>query len=166
MLPERMIMKEESYKGDVAKSLEGVIETHFISKRFKDIMGATRLTRYEILSFALMEILRMVMKINSLSYVDMDEKNLKLLPKEEQAEIMELWSLKKRFMRNPHALGYVMLNSFEYMYGLGLQSLDGLSRQEGITLANEIKQNLLDPDKMGSWEKMKRRLLGDVSYTN
>jgi len=159
-----MIIKEETERGDVTRSLEGVINTQFISKRFKDIMSATRLTRYEVLIFALMEIVRIVSKINSLSYSDMEENNLALLENEERKEIYELWSLKKRFMRNPHALAFVICDSFVYMYGLGLQSLDGLSRQEGTTLVSGSYQKLLNPDEMGTLEKLKKRLLGNVIY--
>lgn len=154
--------KEETERGDVARSLQKLIETQFISKRFEDIMGSTRLRRVEILTFALMEINKSVMKISSLTYEDTQDRTLSI---KEQEDIIELYALKKRFMRNPCALAYAVYNAFEYMYGLGLQSLDGLSRQEGVTISGGAFKRLLDPDEMSFFQKAKKRLMGDVLFT-
>lgn len=124
-------------------------------------MGSTRLTRTEILILSLMEIERIRSKIESLSYHDIEKKTLDMLSKEEQTELKELWTIKKRFRRNPNALVFAIYDSFEYMFGLGLQSLDGLSRQEGVALVGGATQRILDKDKMGFGERIKKRLFSN-----
>jgi hypothetical protein len=154
-------VREESDKGDIAKSFEGLIKSHFISKRFKDIMGSTRLSRHEVMILALMEINRITAKILSLSRHDVSETVLAKLSVDEQNELKELWVIKMRFRRNPHALVFAIYDSFEYMYGLGLQSLDGLSRTEGVELVGGATQRLLDPNKMGFGERLKKRFFSN-----
>lgn len=158
-------VKEATEKGDIAKSFQQLVETHFVSKRFKDIMGSTRLTRIEVLIFSLMEIQRIRAKIMSLSYRDTTDEVLKTLTLDEQVEVKELWALKKRFMINPHASLYALYDSFEYMYGLGLQSLDGLSREEGVQMVGGSFRKITEGDDLGRFERIKRRILGNVLYT-
>jgi hypothetical protein len=110
---------------------------------------------------SLMEINRISAKILSLSRHDVSEEVLESLPTEEQAELKELWVVKQRFRRNPHALVFAIYDSFEYMYGLGLQSLDGLSRTEGVELVGGATQRLLDPNKMGFGERLRKRLFSN-----
>jgi len=154
-------IKEESERGDVAKSLQKLIETHFISKRFKDIIGSTRLTKREVYILSIMEIQRIINKVLSITDTDV---NASGLTKEEREELRELNELRKRFYKNPNALAYAIYDSFEYMFGLGLQSLDGASRTEGVSIASGATQYILNPDNMGFFEKMKRRLTGKVLY--
>lgn len=152
-------------KGDISKSLQELVKAHFVSKRFKDIFGSTRLTKTEVVIFSLMEIFRIKDKILSLSKKDVSNEALNRLSIEEQKEIKELWELKLRIMRNPHALSFAIFDSFEYMYGLGMQSYEGLSRNEGVELVGGIRQKIIDPDTMGTIEKIKKRMFGNVLFT-
>ncbi len=157
------IIPDES-KGDIAKAVQSLINTHFVSKRFKDIFGSTRLTRTEIFIFSCMEIIRATSLIISLSPNDVSEEALRELSKEEKEEILEYWALKKRFRYNPHAISYVISASFSYMYGLGMQSLDGMSRDEGVRLASGSYKRIYTPDELGRFDRIKRRLFGDVLF--
>ena len=154
-------VKEETERGDVAKSLQQLISTHFISKRFKDIMGATRLTKKEVFYLSIMEIQRITAKILSVTDSDVEADGLS---QEEKTELQELNALRKRFYKNPNALAYAVFDSFEYMFGLGLQSLDGASRMEGVTISTGATERVLNPNEMGFFDKMRRRLTGKVLY--
>lgn len=159
-----LIVKEETEKGDIAKSLEQLIKTHFVSKRYKDIAGSTRLTRYEILTLSLMEIQRVIAKLLSIDESSIEEDSLKQLPEDEQREVLELYHWKKRFAVNPMALTHAVFDSWSYMYVLGLQSLDGLSREEGVTMVAGTTKKILDQGEMGFLDKMRRRLTGNVLF--
>lgn len=159
-----IVTKESTEKGDVAKSLQQLVQTQFVSKRFKDIFGATRLTKSEVYIFAMMEMNRVMSKILSITEIDVSLEALRNLPKEEQIELKELWELRKRYDKNPFAFSYTIYDAFMAMAGLGLQSLDGLSRQEGTQLVGGTYQKILDPKEMGLFDKAKRRLLGNVIY--
>jgi len=156
----------EQEKGDIARSLEELIKAHFVSKDFKDIIGSTRLSRSEILILSLMEINRIVSKILSMSESDISDEVLKHATQRQKQDAYELYNLKKRFAINPHAMVDAVYTSFEYMYGLGLQSLDGLSRKEGVGLFNTSNRRILDNDEISGFEKLKRRLTGSVLYYN
>lgn len=154
-------VREQTEQGDIARSLEALINTQYKSRRFMDIMASTRLTRYETIFFSLMEILRRSSKILSLSPDDLKDETLS---DEEQQEIKELYALKKRFLVNPHSMLYAISDSFEYMYGLSLQSLDGMSRQEGVDMVTASYRRVREPDNVPMMEKLRRRMLGDVLY--
>lgn len=156
-----MRYKEETDRGDVAKSLQELIKAHFISKSFKDIMGATRLQKREVYIISIMEIWRITSKILSIRESDIKSDNL---TEGEREELKELYQLKQRFQYNPLALSYAIYDSFEYMFGLGLQSLDGLSRMEGVEISSGAVHRLMSPDDMGFLEKTRKRLFGKVLY--
>ena len=155
---------ESTEKGDIAKSLQQLVNTQFVSKNFKDIFGATRLTKSEVYIFAMMNINRVMSKILSIDSIDVSDEVLKNLPDLEKTELLELWELKKRYYKNPFAFSYTIYDAFMSMAGLGLQSLDGLSRIEGTQLVGGTYQKILDPKEMGFLDKAKRRLLGNVMY--
>lgn len=159
-----IVTKESTEKGDVAKSIQQLVATQFVSKRYKDIFGSTRLTKSEVYIFAVMEMNRVMSKILSLTEVDISIEALKNLTKEEQIDLKELWQLRKRYDNNPFAFSYTIYDAFMSMAGLGLQSLDGLSRQEGTQLVGGVYQKILDPKEMGLFDKAKRRILGNVIY--
>ena len=160
------ITREETDKGDIAKSLQQLVETHFVSKRFKDIMGSTRFTKQEIIIMSLLEIERNMSKILSLSEADVSLTVLNKMPLSERNELLELWEIRKRFYRNPHTFNFVIYESFMNMFGLGLQSLDGGSRSEGVAMVGGTYQKIMNPDDMGALEKIKRRLMGNVIFTD
>lgn len=164
--PSTTVYREETDKGDIAKSLQQLVETHFVSKRFKDIMGSTRFSKQEVIIMALLEIERNMSKILSLSEADMDNTILNKMPLQERIELLELWELRKRFYRNPHTFNFVIYESFMNMFGLGLQSLDGGSRSEGVSMVGGTYQKILNPDDMGTIEKLKRRIMGNVIFTD
>lgn len=157
----RITMKEETEKGDIAKSLQQLIETQYISKRFFDIVSSTRLTKQEAILLSIMEIRRISDKIFSLTEKDVTAEGLS---DKERNEIKELYELKKRFYRNPLALSYMMRDSFMYFLTLSYQSLDGGSRSEGVTIAGGGTRKILDEDKMGGFDKIRHRLFGKVLY--
>lgn len=157
-------IKESTEKGDIAKSLQQLVATQFVSKRFKDIFGSTRLTKSEVYIFAMMEMNRVMSKILSIDAVDVSDEALNRLTREEQIELKELYQLKLRYYKNPFAFSYTIYDAFMAMAGLGLQSLDGMSRQEGTQLVGGTYQKILDPKDMGFFDKAKRKLLGNVIY--
>ena len=161
----RVSVREESEKGDVAKSLEELVRTHFVSKDFRDIVGATRLTKREILILSLMELQKAMSRMLMLEATDVTDEALENYTDNEKKEIKEFHMLKERFKKNPHALSYAIYQAWEYMYVLGHQSLDGGSRAEGTQMVAGTFQKILDPKEMGTLEKMKRRLVGDVLFT-
>jgi len=160
----QVTMREETEKGDVAKSLQKLVETQFVSKKYKDIFGSTRLTRAEVYIFSIMEVNRIMSKILSIDATDISDTALANLSPDERESLKELYQLKQRYIKNPFAFSYTVYDAFMSMAGLGLQSLDGLSRQEGTQLVGGTYQKILDPDKMGTLDKIKRRLLGNVIY--
>ena len=155
---------ESTEKGDIAKSLQQLVNTQFVSKNFKDIFGATRLTKAEVYIFAMMNMNRVMSKILSIDSIDVSDEALVNLPDSERIELLELWELKKRYYKNPFAFSYTIYDAFMSMAGLGLQSLDGMSRTEGTQLVGGTYQKILDPKEMGFLDKAKRRLLGNVMY--
>jgi hypothetical protein len=155
---------ESTEKGDIAKSLQALVNTQFVSKNFKDIFGATRLTKAEVYIFAMMNMNRVMSKILSIDSVDVSEEALRNVSESEKTDLLELWELKKRYYKNPFAFSYTIYDAFMSMAGLGLQSLDGLSRTEGTQLVGGTYQKILDPKEMGFLDKAKRRLLGNVIY--
>jgi hypothetical protein len=160
-----VLVREDTEKGDIAKSLEAMIKTHFVSKDFKDIVGSTRLTKREIMIMSLLELQKSVSRMIMLDEADIDEESLGKLSQNEQDEIKAFYFLKEKFKKNPHALTYALYHAWEYMYVLGHQSLDGGSRAEGTQMVAGTFQKILDPKEMGTLEKMKRRLVGDVLFT-
>jgi len=164
--PSYQVFKQESEKGDIAKSFQQLVETHFVSKRFKDIMGSTRFSKQEVIIMSLLEIERNMSKILSLSEDDVSVETLRNMPIKEKTELLELWELRKRFKKNAHAFNYVIYESFMNMFGLGLQSLDGGSRSEGVSMVGGTYQKILNPDEMGTLEKFKRRIMGNVIFTD
>jgi len=155
---------ESTEKGDIAKSLQQLVNTQFVSKNFKDIFGATRLTKAEVYIFAMMNMNRVMSKILSIGSIDVSDDALTNLPESERADLLELWELKKRYYKNPFAFSYTIYDAFMSMAGLGLQSLDGMSRTEGTQLVGGTYQKILDPKEMRFLDKAKRRLLGNVMY--
>ena len=155
---------ESTERGDIAKSLQQLVNTQFVSKNFKDIFGATRLTKAEVYIFAMMNMNRVMSKILSIDSIDVSDEALVNLPDSERIELLELWELKKRYYKNPFAFSYTIYDAFMSMAGLGLQSLDGMSRTEGTQLVGGTYQKILDPKEMGFLDKAKRRLLGNVMY--
>lgn len=155
---------ESTEKGDIAKSLQQLVNTQFVSKNFKDIFGATRLTKVEVYIFAMMNMNRIMSKILSIDSIDISDEALVNVPESEKTELLELWELKKRYYKNPFAFAYTIYDAFMSMAGLGLQSLDGMSRTEGTQLVGGTYQKILDPKEMGFLDKAKRRLLGNVMY--
>ena len=158
-----IFLKEETETGDYARALEKTVTTGFVSKYFYNIMGSTRLTKKEVVYFSLLEILKTISKINSLSKHDLTEESLSKLEKNEQDELKILWAFKQRLNKNICTLPAVMTERFQYMFGLGLQSLNGLSRDEMVKLAGGYRR-ALQPDEVGFGSKLWRRLRGDVLY--
>ena len=159
-----IVTKESTEKGDIAKSLQQLVQTQFVSKRFKDVFGSTRLTKPEVYIFAIMETQRIMCKILSISEFDMESTNLNKLPKEEQADLKELWELRQRYDITSFAFGFTIYDAFMSMTGLALQSLDGLSRQEGTQLVGGTYQKIMNPNEMGFFDKALRRIKGNVLY--
>lgn len=164
-IEKRIRMREETDKGDVAKSLQSLVEKHYVSKRFKDIMGATRLNKTEVMIFSLLEMERRRTLIMSLSQKDVDAITKDSdATKEEKDDIKGLWALKQRMMRDPHAIAFTSYDSFMYMFGLGMQSHEGMSRREGVELVGGTYRRILDPEELGRFGRIKRRLFGDVLF--
>jgi len=153
-------VRETTDKGDFAKALEDSVMAQYVSTYFYDVIGSTRFSRREILHFSLMEILKVISKINSLREVDKDNTDL---PEKERVEIKILWSFKQRMLRNICTLPHVMNERFQYMYALGLKAYMGMSRDELIRLSSGYK-DLMSGDNLGLFGRLKRRITGNVLY--
>lgn len=166
MIPSTKVsVREETEKGDIAKSLEELVRTHFVSKDFKDIVGATRLQKREIMIMSLLELQKVVSRMLMIDNADFNKEFFNRLTENEQTTLKELYYMKEKFRKNPHALTYALYYAFEYMYVLGHQSLEGMSREEGTQMVAGTFQKILNPDDMGRFEKLKRRLVGNVLFT-
>lgn len=161
----KVSVREESEKGDIARSLEELVRTHFVSKDFRNIVGSTRLTKREIMIMSLMELQKAVSRMIMLDKSDITDENFTGLTQNEQEELRTFYFLKEKFKKNPHALTYALYHAWEYMYVLGHQSLDGGSRMEGTQMVAGTYQKILDPKEMGTLDKMRRRLMGNVLFT-
>ena len=157
----KIVVREETEKGDIAKSIEKMLESQYVSRRFKDIMASTRLTRREVLILANMEVNRLLMRILS---VEEDDLNVDGLSDAEKEDIQIMLKLKKKFIKNPCALAYALYDGFMYMYGLGLQSLEGESRREAVAIASGIYKRVIEPEELSRLERIKRRLFGRVLF--
>jgi hypothetical protein len=164
--PPTVVHREETEKGDIAKSFQQLVATQFVSKRFKDLMGSSRFSRSEVMTLSLLEINRIVSKILSIDEADVSPSALNNVSFEEKRELLELYELKKRFKKNSFAFSYAVHDAFMGMFGLGMQSFEGGSRMEGTQMVGGTFQKILNPDDMGILEKAKRRIMGNVLYTD
>jgi hypothetical protein len=164
--PPTQITREETEKGDIAKSLQQLVYTQFVSKRFKDIIGSTRFTKEEAMTYGLLEINRVISLILSIDVRDVEPKVLSGLSVEEQIDLRDKYELKLRFQKNPFAFSFAVHDAFMSMYGLALQSLEGGSRTEGSTMVGGTYQKILQPEDLGAFEKIKRRIMGNVLYVD
>lgn len=157
----RIIHKEETEAGDVAKSLMNLINSQFTSNRFDDVLTSTRLSRFEIQAIAVGNVNRVVAKIYSISKSDTEDTSLS---QEEQNELKELWALKRRLMKNPMALSYIMWDGWMKTYVAGLQSLDGMSRQEGVDIASGATKRMMEGNELSLAQKLRKLASGNVMY--
>lgn len=153
--------KEETEKGDVARSLQELIASQYISKNFEDIFGSTRLSGMQVNIIARMFIVQSVSEILSVNADDIQTDNLE---DKEMQQLKMMFELKKRAYRNSLALISSLYYSFLKMYGLALQSLEGMSRQEGVNISGGATQKLLDGNELGFFDKMRRSLAGKIRY--
>lgn len=152
---------DEKEKGDIQLSLQRLVENQYITKVFKQVLGATRLTRRDIITIALMEPQRITMKMLSTTKADLEDKTLS---DEERQELRELYAIKIRIMKNPCALAYIMYQTTELPYIIGLQSHEGLSRREAIEIVMGSHRRIMDPEQLGFFGRTKRRLFGNVLF--
>lgn len=156
-------VKEETERGDLAKSLQKLIEAQYISKKEYDVIASTRFTKREALIIALMNVIRRINQIHMITYREIEElvrndDDSAKLQKDEQRELIEsLWNLKKRIMRSPDALSYEINNSFIFMFSLALQSLDGGSRVEGMNISGGATKKMMD-EGLSPWERLTGRV--------
>lgn len=157
-------MKEETEKGDIAKSLQQLIEAQYISKEEYDVIASTRLTKREALVISLMNVIRRMNQIQMITYREIEElvksQNNDLSEKERNDAIESLWNVKKRIMRSPDALAYEINNSFIFMFALTLQSLDGGSRMEGMNISSGATNKLFEGDNLSAMERLTGKFRG------
>jgi len=158
---ERPNFSESNPSGDIARSIEGMLQSQYQNRYWKDIYASTRLERKEIPILANFNANRMIMKILSTQEKDYEDE---LLSNEEKKEHKANYELKVRFQKNPTGFAYALYDAYMYFYGLGLQSLDGQSRKEAVMIASGNIQRMLDPQNMGWGEKLKKRLFGNVLF--
>ena len=156
-------MREETERGDIAKSLQEMIGVQFMSKHFNDIYGATRLTQYDINVLTRMYSAYMVQRILSVTAEDAKDDN-NLVSKKEHAELKFLFSLKQMAFRNPNAFASAIYYATMYFYGLAKQSEEGGSRTETVQIAGGGVRRVFDSGELGYFDKLKRRLQGKVLY--
>lgn len=155
--------KEKTEAGDIARSLEKLVESVFVSKEFMNIITSTRFTRYECQAIAELYIVKQVSKIYRLQESDVkgdDGKWLEIASQEDK----EMWVLKQKLSVNQHVANEIISYAFLKMYPSALISEDGSSRAEAVDMISGSTKKLLDPSEMSSWDKLKRRVMGSVAY--
>lgn len=155
--------KEKTEAGDIARSLEKLVDSVFVSKEFMNIITSTRFTRFECQAMAELYIVKQVSKIYRMQESDVkDDKGdwLKTIEQEDK----EMWELKQKLSINQHVANEIVSYAFMRMYPSALISEGGASRQEGVDMISGTTKKLLDPSEMSTWEKFKRRVMGQVAY--
>jgi hypothetical protein len=157
----RIITEEKTEVGDVAKSLMKLLDSQYASTRFEDVLTSTRLNEFQIQAVSLGNTNRMIAKIWSMSEEDLEDDTLS---EEEQSELKELWAIKKRMMKNPMTISYVAWDTWLRSFIMGMQSLGGGSRFEGVEIASGSVKRLMSPEELSLSQKVKKLLGGNVMY--
>lgn len=157
---------EKTEAGDIARSLEGLIQSQFIDRDFLSLVTATRLDRVEIEAYANLHYINVLSKIMAVTKEDIENEELKKYMTEyDYNQMQDAYALKTMMEKSPWVVYQVRAMSFMYMYSAGLQSLDGMSRTEGMNMVTGATKKILSPDEVGFGDKLKRRLLGkDIAY--
>jgi len=157
---------EKTEAGDIARSLEGLVRSQFIDRDFMSIITATRYDRIEIEANANLHYINVISRIMGVTKSDVENDELKkYMTDYDYAQMKDAYALKVMMEKSPWVVYQVRAMSFMYMYSASLQSLDGMSRVEGMNMVTGATKKILSSDEVGIGDKLRRRLFGkDIAY--
>jgi hypothetical protein len=157
----RTVHEEKTEVGDIAKSLMRLLDSHYASTRFNDVLTSTRLTPSLVQTVSVANSCRVIAKIFSIGERDLKDDTL---TDEEREELNDMMALKRRMMGNEMTLAFTMWDSWLKTFIMGLQSLDGMSRQEGVEISSGATRRLMQGDELGAVDKLRKLIGGNVRY--
>jgi len=111
-------------------SLAVMLKNQYVSKEFLDIFAATELREHEILGTAGVMSARFVTMIMST-----EEEDLEGLEGEQLKSMQEKLAIKRRMLRNPNGMAFILHDTFLHALGLLRISLKRQSRHEAMNIA-------------------------------